>query len=572
MYSAMSHQISSVFLSIVFTLIFWAFGAWLTRAQPVSLGRGRYAGAFPFVGAVLGACLPEGIYADTPFMALGISILLLSLVGFIRDRYRVSYSTLIPWCILIIAAGLFMALAAPVSGLRIFSGVLWVLLIILCLKISALVYEMPPVLLATTSLSQFVFFSAGNHSATAEILNLGLLSASILLLLYSATGQRVLTGSSGIFAAGFMLAAVSQIEGSGTLLLFGLFIPSMVIFFPFALISAMIVASYFGNRLHRPGSSCERQWSWSLQREKTVVFSGVIFLCLNFFGLLVLVESPSFGYFALFLLLLSSLAGFAATFARRVSTNATVPTRIEMLGIFIDAVLPPQVIDRIARYIEAGEPGLMHIITADSLALVRTGEEERFKSVMQRAEMVVPDGAGIVWASDFLGTPLPGRVPGVALMGQICEHAATAGWKLFLVGGKPGIAEQAAQTLCQNCKIDLCGIEHGYFSPDSAEEEAMLKKIAAARPDIIFVALGVPRQEWFIAKLRGYIDHGVAIGVGGSFDVISQTLPRAPVWMQQCGVEWLFRLWLEPSRFMRMMKIPVFVLQVLRHKWNNPEA
>jgi N-acetylglucosaminyldiphosphoundecaprenol N-acetyl-beta-D-mannosaminyltransferase len=568
----MTDQILSILLSVVFALIFWAAGTLLTRSQPFALGRGRYAGAFPFLGAILGASLPEKVFNFPPFMAFAGAALALAILGYLRDRYRVSYSTLLPWCIIIIVAGMFSALAAPVSIFRIFAVLVWVLLITLCLKISALVYEMPFILLATTSLSQFIFFSTGTHSIIATTINTALLTASIILLLFSATGNRVLTGSSGIFAAGLMLAAVSQIEGSGNLLFFGLFIPSMVILFPFALISTLIIASYFGNRLHRPERSGERQWSWSLQREKTVVFSGIIFLCLNFFGLLVLVDSPAFGYFALFLLLLSSLAGFVTTFARRNISRSPAPLKIEMLGIFIDAVIPTQVIDTIANYLNRKNSGLMHIVTADSLALVRAGEEDRFKSVMCRAEMVVPDGAGIVWASDFLGTPLPGRVPGVALVSQICEHASRNGWKLFFLGGKPGIAEQAAQTLSQNCKIDICGIEHGYFSPDSAEEEAILKKLASARPDIIFVALGVPRQEWFIAKLRGYIDHGVAIGVGGSFDVISQTLPRAPVWMQQCGIEWLFRLWLEPSRFMRMMKIPVFVLQVLRHKWNNPET
>ncbi len=551
-------------------IICWAAGTWLTRNQQFSLGRGRYTGAFPFIGAVAGSIFYNvDLQADCLWLA--VTTILLGLIGYLRDRYRVSYQSLLPWAIIAASVGLTMSLPGA-DAIRVSSGLVWAALIIFCLKISALVYEMPFVLLSMSSLAQFIFFATGNHSQTAAFFNAAILVASLLLLAYSISGQRVLIGSSGIFAAGFLLAAVSQLEGSGNLILFGLFIPSMVIFFPFALISAMIVASYFGNRLHKPGAALERQWSWSLHREKTVVFSGLIFLCLNFFGLLVLVEAPAFGYFALFLLLVSSLFGFARTFARRVESNATVPARIEILDIFIDAVLPTQVIDCIAGYLGAKPGNLMHIITADSLALVRAGEEQRFRSVMQRAEMVVPDGAGIVWASDFIGTPLPGRVPGVALVSQICERACQEGWKLFFIGGKPGIAAQAAQILKQNYSIEICGIEHGYFAQDSEEEDAVLRKIATARPDIVFVALGVPRQEWFISKLRTCLNHGVAIGVGGSFDVISQTLPRAPLWMQQCGIEWLFRLWLEPSRFMRMLKIPVFVLQILRHKWNQPET
>lgn len=568
-------QILPILTATLGALIFWASGAWATRSTSFSLGRGRYAGAFPFIGALAGTIV-GGIYCcqqliPSSFTALAGGSLALAFIGFLRDRWKISYNSLLPYCLLIIAASFYLTLTESASGLRIVSGTLWTLLIVICLKISALVYEMPFILLATTSLTQFIYFAQNSHSPMAILINLALLTTSILILLYSISGRRVLIGSSGIFTAGFLLATVSQIEGSGRLLLFGLFVPSMVIFFPFALISCMIVASYFGNRLHRPESNGERAYSWSLQREKTVVFSGLIFLCLNFFGLLILVQAPTFGYFALLLLLVSSLLGFTSTFARKAAAQSPAPLKIEILGIQIDAILPTQVLSRIDSHLRRNAPGLMHIITADSLALVKAGEDEHFRTVMQRAEMVVPDGAGIVWASDFLGIPLPGRVPGVALVGQICEKAGQAGWKIFFVGGKPGIAQQAAKTLCQNCSIDVCGIEHGYFAPDSADEDALLKKLATSQPDIIFVALGVPRQEWFISRLRGYISRGVAIGVGGSFDVISQTLPRAPVWMQQCGIEWLFRLWLEPSRGMRMLQIPVFVLQILQHKWNEPD-
>lgn len=568
----LSDQLGPLLAALIGTLTFWEAGSWLTRAQQYKLGRGHYAGAFPVIGAVAGAGIASGMLFQPAYAALFGGAAVLALIGYLRDHFRVSYTSLLPWCSLVALTALYLSLSAPVVGYRMISGVFWVLLIITCLKIAALVYEMPFILLTTSTLAQLIYFSQNSHSATALVLNMALLTGSITMLIYSASGRRVLTGSSGIFAAGFILAAVSQIEGSGQLLLFALFIPSMVILFPFALIISMIVASYFGNRLHKPDSAHERQWSWTLQREKTVVFSGLIFLCLNFTGLLVIVDAPAFGYFALFLLLLSSLVGFVGTFARKGCSDAPAPLKIEMLGISIDAVLPGQVIDRIATYLRGNDPGLLHIVTADSLALVRAGEEDRFKAVMQRAEMVVPDGAGIVWASDFLGTPLPGRVPGVALVGQICEKAAKTGWKVFFIGGKPGIAEQAAQIIRQDCAVEICGIEHGYFAADSVEEEALLKKIAAAQPDIVFVALGVPRQEWFISKLRGYLDHGVAIGIGGSFDVISQTLPRAPVWMQRFAIEWLFRLWLEPSRFMRMMKIPVFVLQILRCKWNRSES
>lgn len=574
-------QIEPLITATAGAILFWALGRRLTANMSFNLGRGTYIGAFPFLGAFLGAGLASGAFAQQSFLALTTAGCLLALIGFLRDRQRFSYLSLLPWCALIIIASLFAA--TDTGGLFVISATVWTLLIIFCLKIAALVYEMPFILLTTSTLTQFILFSQHQFTQTAVMTNLSLLTASILAMLYSTGGRRVLTGSSGIFTAGFLLAAVSLLEGSGRLLIFGLFVPSMVILFPFALISAMIVASYFGNRLHH-GTSSERVYSWSLRRERTVLFAGMFFLCLNFLALLVLIDAAGPAYFMLFLLFIFSLFVFAGTFARKeADPGRAAPDQIEILGITVDAVLPAGVIARIDNYLRSRpEPAdkttenasaancteLFHIVTADSLALVRASEDERFRNSMRRAALVVPDGAGVVWAADFLGTPLPGRVPGVALVSQICATAGKADWKIFFLGGKPGIAEQAAGMLQKEHGITVCGIEHGYFTPDSAEEEVVLEKIATARPDIIFVALGVPRQEFFIARLRNCLKRGVAIGVGGSFDVISQTLPRAPYWMQRFGIEWLFRLWLEPRRFMRMLGIPLFVLQIFRHKWN----
>ncbi len=569
-------QIEPLITALAGAILFWALGRRLTAHMSFNLGRGSYVGAFPVLGAFLGAGLAGGVISQQNFLALTAAAFLLALTGFLRDRQRFSYLTLLPWCGLIIIASMFAA--TDTGGLFVISATAWALLIIFCLKIAALVYEMPFILLTTSTLTQFILFSQHQFTQTAVLTNLSLLTASLLMLVYSTGGKRILTGSSGIFTAGFLLAAVSLLEGSGRLLIFGLFVPSMVILFPFTLISAMIVASYFGNRLHH-GTSRDRVYSWSLRRERTVLFAGLFFLCLNFLALLVLIDAPGPAYLVLFLLFIFSLFVFAGTFARM-----PVPEHIEILGITVDAVLPADVITRIENYLRSSpEPAaktaespsaingtaLFHIVTADSLALVRAGEDERFRNSMRRAALVVPDGAGVVWAADFLGTPLPDRVPGVALVSQICKTAGKAGWKIFFIGGKPGIAEQAAALLQKEHDITVGGIEHGYFAPDSAEEEAVLEKIAEARPDIIFVALGVPRQEFFIARLRNCLKRGVAIGVGGSFDVISQTLPRAPYWMQRFGIEWLFRLWLEPRRFTRMLGIPLFVLHILRHKWNT---
>ncbi|MBP5470149.1 MAG: WecB/TagA/CpsF family glycosyltransferase, partial [Candidatus Riflebacteria bacterium] len=338
---------------------------------------------------------------------------------------------------------------------------------------------------------------------------------------------------------------------------------------PIAFISLMILTSYFGNRLHKTSDEDKHGWKWSLNREKTINFSALIFLCLNFTGLLVSLKAPIFGYLCLFALLMLSMTSFLKTFARRLTVDETKSNKITILGTKIDALLPQDVLKRIDEHVSNPNSGFMHIITADSLALARAEKDSDFKKIMDSAELVVPDGAGIVWAADFVATPLPSRVPGVALVGQICEKAKESNYKIFFIGSKPGIAAKASEILIEKTGADIVGVEHGYFAKDSDEEKQMLEKIRDSKADIVFVALGVPRQEDFITKLRNYSKHAVAIGVGGSFDVISGTLPRAPIWMQRFGMEWMFRLWLEPRRITRMLDIPVFVIEVMRYKLNT---
>jgi N-acetylglucosaminyldiphosphoundecaprenol N-acetyl-beta-D-mannosaminyltransferase len=564
-------QLWLVIGSFVGAMLFWLMAAVAQTTATSGRNQQKAIGATPFLGAMSGVILSGSLWSEPAAMSLFAGAAAMAFLGHLRDTRRISWQSLLPYIILTGFLAFQGAFPENAPAMIIIWAILRVLLITASLAAASLVYEMPYILLATSTLTQFILFTRLQNNEVASVFNLALLIASIMLLVSAAGKKRYLIGNSGIFCSGFILAAISNIESSGQLLVFALFVPSMVIVFPFLLICAMIIISYFGNNLHKPADQRERRFTWNLQRERTLVFAGLIFLCLNFAGLLCRIESQPSGYFSLFLLLVASLYGFIGTFTRKADTNALAPRQIELLGIKIDAVLPDEVLDILQQNIRQPQKGIFHVITADSLALVRAQEEEDFKQVMQRAELVVPDGAGVVWAADFSGKPLPGRVPGVALVSLICERAAREGWKIFFLGGKPQIADQAAEILCQKYSFNIGGIQHGYFAAGSSEEDEIIKKIRDTAPDIIFVALGVPRQEWFISKLRCAMEKGIAIGIGGSFDVISQTLPRAPEWMQRCGIEWLFRLWLEPSRFGRMIKIPVFVLHVLRNKWNNDQ-
>jgi N-acetylglucosaminyldiphosphoundecaprenol N-acetyl-beta-D-mannosaminyltransferase len=180
--------------------------------------------------------------------------------------------------------------------------------------------------------------------------------------------------------------------------------------------------------------------------------------------------------------------------------------------------------------------------------------------------LVTADGAGLLWAARQLGQPLPERVTGIDLMQEACQRAAREGWRVYLLGAQPGIAQAAAAKLQgRYADLQICGLYHGYFAD---QEDAVIVQINAAAPDILFVALGLPAQERFCAKHQHSIKAAVAIGVGGSLDVLAGKVKRAPRFMQRLKLEWLWRLILQPSRLPRMLVIPKFMWKVIRSRQN----
>ncbi len=569
--------LSSITLALIGTSLFGYIANKINFHLPYEINPTEiYVGPLPYLGAIAGTICGYLLNKKTLLQSLQIDWLLIgiiivfSLIGFLRDKYRFSKKSI--FCLALPAAVLALYLYMPgLEPMKLISYSAFVVILLGCLKMSSLVYEMPFVLIATSALTHLLYMinTSGQHLGIM-LIDFSLTIFAVAAIIYTFSGNRILISNSGIFGAGIALAMASLLEPTGNLMIFSFFIPVMTIVFPVAFVSFMIAASYFGNKLHKKDDSGKHYWTWSLNREKVINFTALIFLCLNFTALLVVLKASFSAYAFLFALLVLSIASFLKAFARKITVDEEKTSdKIKVLRINIDAILPEEVLSRIKAHVTNPDAGFMHIITADSLAIVKAKKELDFKAKMEAAEMVVPDGAGIVWAADFLGTPLPGRVPGVALVGQICEASVKENYKIFFIGSKPGIAAQAAEIVKGNTGANIVGVEHGYFKADSEDEEKMLQKIADSGADIVFVALGVPRQEDFITKLRKYAKHIVAIGVGGSFDVISGTLPRAPQWMQNCGIEWLFRLWLEPKRITRMIEIPIFVLKVMRYKFNK---
>lgn len=238
-------------------------------------------------------------------------------------------------------------------------------------------------------------------------------------------------------------------------------------------------------------------------------------------------------------------------------------TSIRVLGVRVDAVDPESALARIEELIAAGGHHL--VATVNPEFIMRARSDAAFRAVLDSASLCLPDGWGVTWAARRQGHPLPGRVPGIDLIPPLAARAARLGWRLFLLGAAPGVAEAAAERLRAGFPgLVITGCHAGEAGPEGDEES--LRLIAAAGADIVLVAYGAPRQELWIARNLARLPAGVGIGVGGAFDFLSGRVRRAPGWMRRLGLEWLFRLAVQPWRARRMAILPRFAFEVLTNR------
>ena len=233
--------------------------------------------------------------------------------------------------------------------------------------------------------------------------------------------------------------------------------------------------------------------------------------------------------------------------------------RVNILGVDVDAVTMAEAVDVVRRAMDT-RAGVM-VATANAEMLMRATHDEELRDILNAAALVVPDGAGTVWAARHLGHAMPERVAGYDLAQELLRCAPAEGRRVYFFGSAPGVAEKAkakAEQLYPG--IEIVGVRNGFFSP--ADNAAIIAEIRAARPDLLLVALGVPKQEKWIAAHLAELDVPVAIGVGGTLDVMAGVMKRAPHWMQKAKLEWLFRGLMQPKRAGRLLALPKFVLKV----------
>lgn len=236
---------------------------------------------------------------------------------------------------------------------------------------------------------------------------------------------------------------------------------------------------------------------------------------------------------------------------------------VTLLGMRVDRVSPDETLTAIDGFIADGSPH--HIVTADASMVVLARHDPVLHAIVETAALVTPDGAGILWASRLLGTPVPHKVSGVDLVGELCRQSGARGYRIYFLGAAPGVAEEAAEKMRARFPgTQIVGTHDGYFPLE--DEAGILSEIRAANPNILLVAFGIPRQEKWIDKHKAALGAAVLIGVGGSFDVFSGRVNRAPLWMQRNSLEWLYRLSKNPKKIGKVMALPQFALLALRQR------
>lgn len=232
-----------------------------------------------------------------------------------------------------------------------------------------------------------------------------------------------------------------------------------------------------------------------------------------------------------------------------------------VLGIPISLMPMVDTLALMGRWIEERVPRL--IITVDATALVLAKDRPKFREILESADLRTADGVGIVWALKRAGHRDAAKVSGVDIVQRFAQLSAERGYRLYFLGSEPGITDRAAERMrLQFPGCNIVGTHHGYFPAES--DSIVAEEIAATNPDVLFVAMGMPRQEEFINSTKHIIQAPINMGVGGSFDVFSGKTKRAPRMIQRLHLEWLWRLILNPTKIAKVKLLPKFVGMVLR--------
>jgi len=242
--------------------------------------------------------------------------------------------------------------------------------------------------------------------------------------------------------------------------------------------------------------------------------------------------------------------------------------RVRIGYLDVHAITLAAALERIASLVERKAGGAVFTPNVDHV--VKAERDASFREAYARADLCLADGMPLVWASRLLGASLPEKVSGSDLLLPLMQLAAQRRWRVYLVGGGPGVAEESGQRLRAEHGVRIVGTDSPVVGPDGAADksERTLERLREARPDLVLVAFGAPKQELWIDRFADQLAPAVAIGVGASLDFLTGSVRRAPAWMSRAGLEWLYRLAREPRRLWRryLVEDPAFIMIVGRSR------
>lgn len=235
--------------------------------------------------------------------------------------------------------------------------------------------------------------------------------------------------------------------------------------------------------------------------------------------------------------------------------------KTDVLGVQYDNLTMAEALER-GRALLTGDK-VAYVVTPNAEMAYEALHDEEFRRVLNEADLVLPDGAGVVLGAKILKTPLKQKVAGIEFAQNMLPVYEELGSRLYLLGSKPGVAELAAEKMLEKHPgLCICGMADGYFR----DEDEVVRKINEAKADVLYVCLGAPKQEYFMYRHRQDLNVRLTAGLGGTLDGIAGTVKRAPRWMIRLQLEWLYRLIKEPRRFGRMLRLPKFVFAALKKR------
>lgn len=240
--------------------------------------------------------------------------------------------------------------------------------------------------------------------------------------------------------------------------------------------------------------------------------------------------------------------------------------RVEVLGVPVDCVTMNEAVDCTEDMVRRQQPSI--ILAVNPEKVIRAQQDRNLLDLLRSADLLIPDGIGVVIAARILGLGRPERVPGSELMPKLCERAASKGYTVFLFGASEEVNRQAVTILQDRYPgIRIVGSHHGYVT--DKEMPIVIADINDCQPDLLFVALGSPHQELWMARYVPLLKVKVCQGVGGTFDVIAGRVKRAPLMFRAIHLEWFYRLLSQPSRIVRQTALPLFAYHVLKNKFRS---